>query len=157
VGEGFFLYWLTLAVLDKGPLNGCLSVCVCNEPQGFLNTFHTGQMIYAKTKLWSSELITLALCRQVQQMGFLLVSTFPALVTRSQSHPIATRQQQLTFNSQSQTKYFVIWPTMSCFADWSKRMINVSQSTVCHYNDKRSRDHISLSLTTNGNWVCVHF
>ena len=58
------------------------------------------------------------------------------------------------------TCYFVVWPTMSCFADWSKRrhvtLIKVEWSTrdgqpcvitminghvtVYHYNDTRSRD-----------------
>jgi len=44
----------------------------------------------------------------------------------------------------------VVWPTISCFADWSKRrhylMINASRSTVCHYNDERSVRHFNLGF-----------
>ena len=52
--------------------------------------------------------------------------------------------------SVSVTFRFVVWPTMSCCADRSKcrhvtliiiEWFNASQSTVCHYNEKRSHTH----------------
>jgi len=62
-------------------------------------------------------------------------------------------------HSVSVTFRFVVWPTMSCCADRSKcrhvtliiiEWFNASQSTVCHYNEKRSHTLSRLTALCPG-------